>query len=370
MADRQEFAPLNPGCSEAPFSATRPPDSRDSAPAIQGVASAVREPLAQWRRILVCLDGSSDSEGCIPHAERMAIAWGSAITLVQVLESGDPHSSTPCNVVDWELSRQEAQGYLDRAGASISRALNCDVDVRLEQGRPADRIVHVASELAACLVVIGSRGEGESSPDTLGTTALQILSMSRRSVFIAHSSPGSGTSAPKRVVVPLDGSARAESVLPIAVRLASADAAELLLVHVVQEPIPTALLSSGDDLKLAQELASRLERNARKYLERLREQLHQVPSVRVTVARHESPRQCLLEIVENRELTLLVLAAHGAGRGSSQAFGSATTYLVNHSHVPLFLVQDLQGLALDQEERAGASATKSWPCASAIHGGA
>jgi hypothetical protein len=48
--------------------------------------------------------------------------------------------------------------------------------------------------------------------------------------------------------VPLDGSARAESVLPIATRLATVHEGELLIAHVTglfAEPLRPAIVSSG-----------------------------------------------------------------------------------------------------------------------------
>ena len=182
------------------------------------------------RRILVCVDRSPFSTACLPHAVAMAKSLGSAITLLYVMPP--PHERSglqTTDVLDWEVSRQEANAYLERLGQEGTQASGRQVDTRLEQGHPAERITAVARELDADLTVLGSRGERGVAEWNLGTTALQVLAVARGSVLIARSDPSAtGDVMPKRILVPLDGSLRAESALPTAVRIASAHAAELL----------------------------------------------------------------------------------------------------------------------------------------------
>jgi nucleotide-binding universal stress UspA family protein len=252
----------------------------------------------------------------------------------------------------WEISRQEARGYLERLEREVSQASGQSVDIRLEQGRPAERIVDVAREIAADLTVVGSRGEGGGAALNLGSTAQQILTLARTSVFIAQSSSSAPTAvSTKRILVPLDGSLRTESVLPAVKRIASAHGAEILLVHVVQEPLSTALLGAGEDMDLARKLAARLESGAHRYLEHLRQQLaHEGGPVRTIVARHVNEYQCLLEISQKEQTDLIVLSAHGSGCDSGQSFGSVAAYLLTHSLVPLLVLQDLPGeFHLDHE---------------------
>jgi K+-sensing histidine kinase KdpD len=69
----------------------------------------------------------------------------------------------------------------------------------------------------------------------MGATVHKVLMQTPAGPARTGRGPASG--APyRRVVVPLDGSRWAESVLPLAVRLAKASEAELLLVHVVPTP--------------------------------------------------------------------------------------------------------------------------------------
>ncbi len=292
--------------------------------------------------MLVCLDRSPFAELCLPYAISLGRTFGSNITLLHVMqtrhENGGQHTTGALN---WEISRQEARGYLDRIEAEVSAGLGRPVEVRLEQGHPAERIVDVAREIGADLAVLASHGEGGVTAWNLGSTVQQVLAVTRCSVFVAHASSTALPSvSTKRVLVPLDGSLRTESVLPIAARIA--DGGEMLLVHVVQEPLASAILHSPEDLQIARDLAARVEAGAKVYLESLRERLpREVASVRTLVVRHANERQCLLEISQREHMDLIVLSAHGVACDAERPYGSVTAHLLTHSMVPLLVLQDL-----------------------------
>jgi nucleotide-binding universal stress UspA family protein len=304
-------------------------------------STQLRKVKLHIRRILVCLDRSSFSEGCLPYAVSLAKTFGSALTLVHVM----PHTSVGPQTNDalgWEVSRQEAQCYLDRIEKEVTQILRQRVNVMLEQGQPAERIVAIAREIGADLTVLGNRGERGPTAWNLGSTVQQVLAVSRSSVFIAHPSPSAMGIAPTRILVPLDGSLRTESVLPAAARIAAAHGAELLLVHVVQEPLATALLRSPEDMAMAQNLATRLEAAGRRYLFGIEQQLaNELKNVRTIVVRHWNEHQCLLEISQKEKADLIVVSAHGSACDSARSFGSVTAYLLNHSMVPLLVLQDM-----------------------------
>jgi len=296
------------------------------------------------RHILACLDQSALSEVCIPYAVFLARTFGARLTLLYVMQPPVDRSGTlTTDVLAWEISRQEATTYLRRYQKEAEQACGQPVELRLEQGHPAERIIAIAREVAADLTVLGSHGEGGLTAWNLGSTVQQVLAVSRGSVLVARStSAGPSAVSPKRILVPLDGSQRTESVLPTVARIANAHGADVLLVHVVPEPLPTALLQDPADLALAQELARRMEARAKAYLQGIRDQLaRDVASVRMLVLRHEDERQSLLELSQREGIDLVVLSAHGITCNPARAFGSVAAHLLSHSSVPLLVLQDL-----------------------------
>jgi nucleotide-binding universal stress UspA family protein len=316
-------------------------------------ATPIPRGARNMRRILVCLDRSPYSEACLPYAISLARVFGGSVTLLYVQQPLQEHSGARItDPLAWEVSRREASAYLDHLAKETSEASGLSVDIRIEQGRPAERITAIAREIGADLTVIASHGEGGMAAWNLGSTAQQVLAVSRGSVLIARSGLPASSTTPRRILVPLDGSLRTESVLPTAARIAEAHGAELLLVHVVAEPLPTAVLHAGD-LDLARDLAAHLELRAKRYLDHLRARLPHDARVRTLVTRHVDERQSLFEIARQEQIDLVVLSAHGSVCNPTRPFGSVTHHLLAHSMVPMLVLQDLSEPELDRVGEEG-----------------
>ena len=312
--------------------------------AVRHSASQARE--HGIRHVLVCLDRSRLAETCLPHARFIADAFDARLTLLHVLASpeGDQPSTRP-DALDWELTRREAEQYLTDIqvkleGEGVARQR---VATEVTQGRPAERIVNLARTIGADLTLLSSHGEGGVGPWNLGSTTQQVLSLAPSSVFVAPPDSGACWNVPaKRIVVAVDGSLRTQSVLPEVAQLARFHGAQVLLVHVVPEPKPTAILSTEQDLELARSLAARLQVGAEKYLSQVRQRLFaEVRSVDTLVLRDASERRALLEVTAQRQADLLVLAAHGATCDAERPFGSVAAYALSHARLPLLVLQDL-----------------------------
>ena len=232
-------------------------------------------------RMLVCLDRSPCSEACLPYAVSLATTFGSDITLVHVMQPRNGHGDRTPRTRWAGRSRGKKRAHTSSGS---------DRRPRKRWGAPStsgsSKVIRpsassaLARELGADLTVLGSHGEGGVTAWNLGSTVQQVLAMTRGSVFIAHSSPAAPSVAlPKRILVPLDGSLRTESVLPTAARIARAYGAEILLVHVVQAPIASSVLRAGAELELAHgpRRAARIQRQA-------------VPAESPRSARTRSPR--------------------------------------------------------------------------------
>jgi len=289
--------------------------------------------------LLVCLDRSALSDACLPWARFIAEAFRSKVTLLHVLPSPPVAHGRP-DALDWELAQREATHYLAAAQTSLRDASD-QVVTRLEQGAPARRIVAVAREPDIDLTIIAAHGAGgENAPD-LGSIAQHVLAFAAGSVLLAQANEPAHV-PPRRILVPLDGSLRSESVLPIVVGLARRQSAEVVLVHVVRDPTASAVPSDADDMRVASTLAARIEANAEAYLGRIRARLLlQLGVVEVLVVRRPEERQALLDIAREQRADLLVVSAHGSTCNIDSAFGSVASYALTTSKISTFVLQDL-----------------------------
>lgn len=285
--------------------------------------------------VLVCLDLTTQSHSCLPYAKYIAEAFHARVTLLHVL----PSPNEP-DALEWEVSRREAARYLAEAKTFLGTSASA-VDIRLEQGAAAREIIAASGDDGVDLTILSSHGPSGGTTVDLGSNAQHVLAQSSGSILFTQ--PGGTASVPpRRLLVPLDGSVRSESVLPTVVGLARLHAAAVLLVHVVKEPSPTGFLAEEDDLKLARTLASRIEGHAEAYLRRIRAQLlSDVATVETLVVRRDDERKALLDIAAKETSDLIVLTAHGTTCDSEIPFGSVAAYLLTHSTLPLLVFQDL-----------------------------
>jgi|SRR5579872_396886 len=326
----------------SPVTGVQAPSSQPKSPAFRG----------SIRRILVCVDHSQFATIALRQAVSLAKTFDGAVTLLYVLQPPhEPDSHLPTDALAWNFASQEAATRLDALERETAKE-GVVVESRLEQGNPAERIASLTEELGADLVVLGSHGENGLPAWNLGSTVEHVLAVARCSILIARAaSPSQEAWAPSRILVPLDGSLRTESVLPVAARLASAHKAEVVLAHAVVEPTMTAILRAETDLDVARNLASRLEGHAARYLDGLRDRLvHQGIDARTVVVRHPDERQALMDLMRTQAPDLVVVSAHGSTCNPAWPFGSVAAHLLAHSRVPLLVMQDVRE-AHDRQHR-------------------
>lgn len=299
--------------------------------------------------VAVCVDRSEQSRRALPHARSMANALGMPATLLHVVETR-PATGVGPDPIEWDLLRREARNTLNRCVKTYNAAGGDHAEAEVIEGRPAEQICRWARDHAVDLIVLCTQGEGEPAASGIGSTAREVVDRAGSSVMLVPASAAlkTGTVSYRRILVPLDGSPLAESVIPMAARIAGAHDAELLLVHVV--PVPE-LTESGpadaEDLKLLDELVARNEAAARKYLNRLKTRLAQKGvSVKVLALRGGDVRSQLPLVAIERDVDLVLLSAHGRSGRSDTPYGSVTSHLMTHLSAPVMIVRPRQAPAL------------------------
>jgi nucleotide-binding universal stress UspA family protein len=167
----------------------------------------------------------------------------------------------------------------------------------------------------------------------------------------------------RRIVVPLDGSSRAESVIPVATRLAEGQGAELVFVHVVPKP---EIFRAGPLDQEAMDLEQRaIEHNRRKasaYLERLRGRFGSARCrVRIEVEREGSARTKLDRLIREERPDLVVMSAHGTTGHLDSSCGCVTDYALTHATAPLLVLRDREARRMRRVEPGAARSAETAP---------
>src|SRR5262245_60863727 len=160
------------------------------------------------QKILVALDGTRVSESILPYVEALLGTADANLTLFTAVRPGAPREE------------RNAKGYLEAVAAKL-REKGAFVDVAVVSGKPAEQIVAFAQGGGYDLLAMSSRGKSGLKRLVLGSVAEEVLRLAPMPVFVGHPLPkGAPHPELKNIVVPLDGSHRSASILPLVANLA------------------------------------------------------------------------------------------------------------------------------------------------------
>jgi len=303
-----------------------------------------------FEHILIPLDGSSLAECVLPHGLTVARALGARASVLQVVEQAEAAGRTGAiDPLEWHYSEAQAGAYLQEVAERLRLAGLPTAQVLL-QGDPAERVIDHAQAEHADLILLSSHGRSGLSGWNVSSVVQKILARAYLSILLipAYHPTTTEISALRyeRILVPLDGSQRAECVLPLAGTLAAHHGSQLILAHVVRRPeLPRRAPPSREDQELANALTERNRLEASRYLEEVRSRLSQPAEVRLLVEDHVAATLQQLALEEKADLVLL--SAHGYSGETRWPYGSLATSFILYGNTPLLIVQDLPRQAIE-----------------------
>jgi len=147
----------------------------------------------------------------------------------------------------------------------------------------------------------------------------------------------------QRLLVPLDGSQRAENVLPIITQLAHFHKSQIHLVQVVQTPeMVRQMPPAHEDIDLSDRVVAQNREEAGRYLEQLksRSYLEGIP-VQTHLITSDNAAVALYQLGEQEHIDMVTLSAHGYSGNHQWPYGSLVNNFILYGKVPLLIVQDL-----------------------------
>ncbi len=294
-------------------------------------------------QILLPLDRSTLAECVLPHAIAIARACGSQITLLSVMET--PHEARWRQAMDplnWQIRKAEAEMYLDEVALRL-QAADLPTATHILEGFAAEQVIDFADTHASQLIILSSHGLSGLSDWGVSSVVQKIVQRATTSVMIVRAAQPVTTAETglryQRILVPLDGTPRAETALPAAVTLARAHDAHIVLGHLVQQPaLPRRTPASREDIALANRLVEHNQAEATQYLEQLRSRLSGNVEARVSVSEHFAAT--LHEWVAQESIDLVLLSAHGISSQTRGLYGDVVTNLITYGTTPLIILQD------------------------------
>jgi nucleotide-binding universal stress UspA family protein len=301
-----------------------------------------------FNRILLPLDRSALAECVVPHAVAIARAFSSQVALLHVLETfREARGRRAMDPLHWEIRKAEARAYLQ----GLERRLQAEgvpSEAHILEGSAAQQVIGFSDATAAQLIILSSHGQSGLSDWGVSGVVRKITLRAQTSVMIVRAAkiaePNPAGLRYRRILVPMDGTQRAESILPAAAALAGAHSAQIVLAHIVRKPdVPRRTLPSREDAGLADRLAEHNQADAVQYLDQLRSRLAGSVEARVLVSDH--PAAALQELVEKESADLVLLSAHGGSSRGRRLDGDMVSHLMAYGTTPLVILQELDAPA-------------------------
>ena len=147
----------------------------------------------------------------------------------------------------------------------------------------------------------------------------------------------------QKIVVPLDGSERAEAAIPVATRIARSTGASLLLIRIIYQHLEytryTRVLAIPDELN--SDMIEEETTQASNYLQQIaRSDLLAGIKVEAQTVTSTAIAEAILEMADQAHADLIILCRHGHTGLKRWALGSMAQKLTRHSSVPLLVLHE------------------------------
>ena len=290
------------------------------------------------RSFLVSLDESDFDEKILFYASALARSADVAVHLAHVHV---PHPQLlPTDYYGWEgvgmgepddRDRKKEWDYLDETAKRVGEQLHQTVTPALLVGEVPAAVEEYVKSHGVGLVVVGAhrhRGLLGLGPETvedalLHHTDLPVLIVPPEAEFPAEDGI-------QRILVPLDITERAQTILEVAVEVAEATDAELILLHVM----PTTTLAVGN-------LPGRRD-IAEAYLEGIAEDLRDRSIVvHSRVMERTTTVQAILDVIREERVELVALTTDGHAGLKRALLGSVSESVLREGHTPVLLERSM-----------------------------
>ncbi|MCS7206989.1 MAG: universal stress protein [Dehalococcoidia bacterium] len=294
------------------------------------------------KTILVALDGSPIAEQVLPWArllgERLParlILFTAVPPLTPEVRQAYAHLRLPLEAA---VHVARAEEYLSLTARPL-REVGLEVFIKAQEGEPVSQILAYAQEVHADFIALTTHGRTGLTRLMLGSVADRLVRTASIPLLLVKARPPTARPTPPQVqsvLVPLDGSPLAETVLPLALDLATALQTEVILARVVSTPAVVSMWPEASSY--VTETLEALRQEALAYLSthqtRLQAQGHRV---RVEV-REGQPAEELVALAR-RHKSLVVMATHGYGGARRLLLGSVAQRVVLTLGGPVVVVR-------------------------------
>ena len=289
-----------------------------------------------YSKILIPLDGSKTAETVLPYARYLAGKFKISVHLLAVIDVAEMalHSSSEKKrFIDRMVDdgRRSGEIYLHRLAATFPGTA---VRYTVEVGHAADAIIEKATSDPAMLIAMATHGRSGLDRYLLGSVTEKVLRGSDNPLLLARASaemPAAGACFPT-IVVPLDGSELAESILPMVAGLARKLDSEVVMFRAYHIPMG---IYEGDAVVSSEayaEILGGLREEAVTYLDRKAAEVRKLEVKKVsTLVAEGFAADEIIDLGSKQPAALIAMASHGRSGVKRWLLGSVAEAVVRHA---------------------------------------
>ena len=142
----------------------------------------------------------------------------------------------------------------------------------------------------------------------------------------------------QRILVPLDGSERAESILPYVEELARVHGSSIIFLQVIE---PGAIMVTPYDMTayFDSDMAEKWVDEAKQYLSSLKDEYHAKNLDARCLVEQGPVVRTIIEVAQREHADLIAMASHGRSGLSRVFYGSVAAGILHQADRPLLLVR-------------------------------
>jgi nucleotide-binding universal stress UspA family protein len=298
-----------------------------------------------YSKILIPLDGSKTAEKVLPYARYLAGKFKIPVELLAVIDIAEIATHITAEKARFldgmiEEGMRTSETYLRGVAATFGgAAVKCTVD----KGRADEAILEKGESDTAMLIAMATHGRSGLNRFLLGSVAEKVLRGAANPLLLVRATEeakSDGEADFKTIIVPLDGSELAESVLPMVAGAAKKLGLEVILFRAYHIPYNAY---AGDDGYYAvnyDDLIAAVRDEALEYLDKKVAEVKKLGVEKVSlIAKEGFAGDEIIALGRKTPAGLIAMCSHGRSGVKRWVLGSVTENVVRHTINPVLVAR-------------------------------
>ena len=299
-----------------------------------------------YTQMLVPLDGSKTAEKVLPYARYLVGKFKIPVRLLAVIDIAEmaTHiSADKARFLDTMIEDgvRSSENYLREVAKTFPGA---EVKCTVEKGRAKEVIIEKGQADTGMLITMATHGRSGLNRFLLGSIAEKVLRGTANPLLLVRATQdvkSEGEANLKSIIVPLDGSELAESVIPMVVGVAKKLDLEVVLFRAYHVPYTPYAGNEGYYAGINyNELIASVRDEANEYLEKKTAEVKKLGVNEVKYASKEGiASDEIIALGRETPDNLIAMCSHGRTGMERWVVGSVTETVVRHSDEPVLVVR-------------------------------